>query len=278
MGIYRGLHDESAVVVGNSAAETFYSVEKEAANMSNVEENQSESTKDATLERHHFIEIIPDATVGDTDADEEVSDISARASPLDLDLSVPMISVQIASPVPMSPSEKEGTLCSAMEKYANAWTGNFDIDDVCQQPESVGETEVNVDKKSDAGCEDVDNSDMGDAEDRPLSPTDYTLEDESDMIQPDAEDSFHPMLLDCRAPSPSEFSLLTESTEENDLQRLTHTGVCIPDDVFAIPDPSPSSAEMNMYLAMQYDQFACSQHPDSTNDSALTPGILTPNA
>jgi len=256
------------VIIGNGA-ETCNSVQ-EAWSINNTVEDQPQSTKDAAFERHPCIEIVPDATEGGMDADEEVSFISARVSQLELDL--PMISVQIASPVVMSPSEKEGTLCSAMEKYANAWTGNFDIE------EQTGcKTVVNGGRKTDAICQqersNVDSADVGTEEDRPLSPTDYTLEDESDMIQADAEDAFHPMLLDCRVPSPSEFSLLTESAEENELNRLTHTA--IPDDVFAIPDPSPSSAEMNMYLAMQYDQFACSHHTDSTNDSAGMQGTNT---
>jgi len=256
------------VVIGNGT-ETYNSVQ-EAQSTSNIDEVQLQSTKYSSLERHPFIEVVPDATVDDVDEDEEVSVISARVPQLDLgDLGVPVISVQIASPVVMSPTEKEeGTLCSAMEKYAHAWTGNFDVEDTSQQ--SDYETEVAADVSGQQGCQDVDNADMGDAEDRPLSPTDYTLEDESDMIQPDAEDAFHPILLDCRAPSPSEFSLLTESAEENELHRLTHAAV--PDDVFAIPDPSPSSTEMNMYLAMQYDQFACSHHPDSTNDSSAFSG------
>jgi len=256
------------VITGNGA-ETCDSVQ-EARSINNTDKDQRQSTKDAAFERHPLIEIVPDATEGGVDVDEEVSFISARVSQLDLDL--PVISVQIASPVVMSPSEKEGTLCSAMEKYAHAWTGNFDIE---EQTES--ETEVNDGRKSDGICQqerpDVDSANMGDDDNRPLSPTDYTLEDESDVIQADAEDAFHPILLDCRVPSPSEFSLLTESAEENELNRLTHTA--IPDDVFAIPDPSPSSTEMNIYLAMQYDQFACSHHPDSTNDSAGMSGTNT---
>jgi len=216
----------------------------------------------STMKEHQpLIEVVADAAaVGDADADEEVSVISARV-PQQLDLGLPMISVQIASPVVLSPSEKEeGVLCSAMEKYTNAWTGNFDVADDSQPIDSVDDAE-----KFDVSGRVVD---MGDADDRPLSPTDYTLEDESDMIQSDY--AFRPILqLDCRAPSPSEFSLLTESAEENDLQRLTHAAV--PDDLFAIPDPSPSSAEMNIYLAM-HDQFACSHRLDSANDCAVVPG------
>jgi len=257
--------NDCAVAVGNSG-ETCNDVQDAH---SDVDEVQPHSTKDTAPERPPYIEIVPDATVGAMDADEEVSVISARMSQLDLGL--PMISVQIASPVAMSPTEKEGTLCSAMEKYANAWTGNFDIDEACDQAGRNSEIDADGNKKSDVSCEqghqDVE---MCDVEDRPLSPTDYTLEDESDLNQSDARDAYHPMLLGCRAPSPSEFSLMTESAEENELHRLTYTAV--PDDVFAIPDPSPSSAEMNMYLAMQYDQFACSRHPDDTNHSAVMPG------
>jgi len=243
----------------------------------NAQEAQSNSDKDrpqSVISAAPCIEIVPDATVDAMDADEEVSVISARMPQLDLDLPLPMISVQIASPVVMSPSEKEGALCSAMEKYANAWTGNFDIEEDRQH--ANGNTEIDADYGTKYGmnCQQghqlVDIVDMYDAEDRPLSPTDYTLEDESDMNQMDAQDGYHSMLLDCRAPSPSEFSLLTESAEENELHRLTHTA--IPDDVFAIPDPSPSSAEMNMYLAMQYDHFARSRDPDSTDSSVLVPG------
>ena len=230
--------------------------------------NGGTCTKDTAPERPPCIEIVPDLAVGATDADEEVSLICARKP--QLDLGVPVISVQIASPVVMSPTEKEGTLCSAMEKYAHAWTGNFDIEDEDGQQN----TEIDADdsKTSGVSCpqghQDVDIDDMCDEEDRPLSPTDYTLEDESDINQVDGQDAYHPMLLDCRAPSLSEFSLLTESAEENELHRLTQTA--IPDDVFAIPDPSPSSAEMNIYLAMHYDQFAC--HQDGTNSSVLVPG------
>jgi len=262
----------AAVVVGNSC-KTCNDVQD---TQSNVDENQPQSTKEATAERPPFIEIVPDTTLDATDADEEVSAISARMSQLDLDL--PMISVQIASPVVMSPTEKEGTLCSAMEKYANAWTGNFDIEDGDQQVDGNTEIDADDDKKSGVssqhGHQDVDVSDMCDEEeDRPLSPTDYTLEDESETNQVDIQDNYHPVRLDgCQAPSPSEFSLLTESAEENELHRLTYNAV--PDDVFAIPDPSPSSAEMNIYLAMQYDQLACS-HLDDTNSSVTMPGTDT---
>jgi len=239
---------------------------------SNVDEEHLDSVKDASLKRPPCIKIVPDAAAGAMDADEEVSLISSRVP--QLDLGMPVISVQVASPVPMSPRENEGTLCSAMEKFTNAWTGNFDIED------KVGEQNVEVDasdgKNYDVICQldhqDVDVADMYD-EDRPLSPTDYTLQDESDINQLDAQDAYHPMLLDCRVPSPSEFSLLTESAEENELHRLTHAP--IPDDLFAIPDPSPSSAEMNIYMAMHYDQIACGRQQNITNNSVLMPGTNT---
>ena len=247
--------DDTVAVAGN-ISETCNNVQDA---QSNSEEDQRQSVKDAKPKRPPCIEIIPDAPAGGTDADAEVADISSR-----MDLDLPMISVQVASPMVTSPGEEEGRLCSAMEKYANAWTGKFDIDET----EHVDADDV---KKSDGGSarhgrrDDVDEADLSDADDRPLSPTDYTLEDESDVNQLDGQDAYRPVLSECRAPSPSEFSLLTESAEENELHRLTHNAV--PDDVFAIPDPSPSSAEMNMYLAMQYDQFACGHYPDSTGNS-----------
>ena len=237
------------MIVGNSN-ETCNNVQEAE---SKGDKDQPQHVHDAKPKRPPSIEIAPNAAVDVVDTDAEVADISAR-----MDLDLPMISVQVASPMVMSPGEEEGGLCSAMEKYANAWTGNFYID----------ETDVDG-KKSDVTPsyherqEDADDADLSDGDDRPLSPTDYTLEDESDVNQ----DTYQPMLLDCRPPSPSEFSLLTESAEENELHRLTHNA--IPDDVFAIPDPSPSSAEMNMYLAMQYDQFACGHHPDSAGGTHI---------
>jgi len=242
----------SAVIVGNSS--------ETCNNIQNAQSRSDEVQPQHKPKRPPSIEIAPDATVGATDADAEVADISSR-----MDMDLPMISVQVASPMVISPGEEEGGLCSAMEKYANAWTGNFNID----------ETDVDADdgKKSDVtpsqheSQKDVDDADLSEADDRPLSPTDYTLEDESDVNQLDTQDAYQPMLLDCRAPSPSEFSLLTESAEENELHRLTHNA--IPDDVFAIPDPSPSSAEMNMYLAMQYDHFACGHHPDGAGGTNI---------
>lgn len=216
------------------------------------DEDQPQNRKDAKPKRPPSIELVPDATAAAVDTNAEVADISVR-----MDLDLPMISVQVASPMVMSPGEEEGGLYSAMEKYANAWTGKFDIDET--------DADANKSDVSSSGRgrqEDVDDADVSDVDDRPLSPTDYTLEDEFDVNQLDTHD---PVLLDGRAPSPSEFSLLTESAEENELHRLTQNAV--PDDVFAIPDPSPSSAEMNAYLAMQYDQFACSHHPDSASNS-----------
>jgi len=251
------------VVIGNGA-ETCNSVPE----AHEVDEDQPSQT--TTKELQPLIEIISDAAGDEADAtDEEVSAISARMPPPgELDLDLPQISVQIASPVILSPSDKEeGVLCSAMEKYANAWTGNFDVEDedVSQQMDSVDDAET-------FGVRGGQGMDM---DDRPLSPTDYTLEDESDFIQPET-DAFQ---LDCRAPSPSEYSLLTESTEENDLtQRLIHAAPAMPpEDLFAIPDPSPSSAEMNIYLAM-HDQFACSHRRLENDTNDIMPGILTSNA
>ena len=240
------------MVTGNGS-ETCNSVQ-DAPN--NIDKDQPHSRENAKRHRPPCIEIVPDEAA--VDADAEVADISSR-----MDLDLPMISVQIASPMVMSPGaedEESGGLCSAMEKYANAWTGKFDIDETAAD---AGD-----------GHKDDDEGDVGmseDEDDRPLSPTDYTLEDESDVNQLDSHvdgGAYQPMMLDCRAPSPSEFSLLTESAEENELHRLTHNA--IPDDVFAIPDPSPSSAEMNIYLAMQYDQFACGGHqPDAAGNSGI---------
>lgn len=225
-----------------------------------VDEVHPQQTEDGAPERPPFIDIVPVTAVEPADADAEIADISAR-----MDLGVPAISVQVASPMAVGPGEEEeqeGGLCSAMEKYAHAWTGNFDIEDAEDNGDDGKKCAVNG--RTQQYPEDADNED--DAEDdRPLSPTDYTLEDESDVTQLDGQDVvYHPMLLDCRAPSPSEFSLLTESAEENELHRLTQTAVT--DDVFAIPDPSPSSAEINMYLAMQYDQLERQHHADTASN------------
>jgi len=253
--------NNSVVVTGNSVG-TCNNIQDV---QSNIEKDHTQNTKDATPQRPPCIEIVTDASVGAVNVDDEVSVISGR-----MDLEMPVISVQIASPVVTSPTEKEGTLCSAMEKYAHAWTGNFDF----EEADGNGEIDADDGKKSGViyqqGHQYMDVDDACDAEDRPLSPTDYTLEDESESNQVDSQDVYYPMMLDCRAPSPSEFSLLTESAEENDLRRLTHNA--IPDDVFAIPDPSPSSAEVNMYLAMHYDQVARSHHADTANSSVLMPG------
>lgn len=242
----------SVVVIGSSNQTSHGTQDAQSSD----DKGEVQSTKDAVAERPHVIEIVPVSATDALDVDAEVAAMSAR-----MDLDLPMISVQIASPMVTSP-DKEGDLCLAMEKYANAWTGKFDIDetavdaDDAEKPPGVG---------NELGRpEAADNAELVDVEDRPLSPTDYTLEDaESDVNQLEIQDTYHPVLLDCRAPSPSEFSLLTESAEENELHRLTQNA-----DVFAIPDPSPSSTEMNMYLAMQYDQLACMRHSaDITGNS-----------
>ena len=247
--------------------------ETQSAAASKDRDQPAQSSKDTTTaQRPPFIDIVPHAADGDAaDADEEVAIITAARMSQNTDLGVPAISVQIASPMAASPPEEEGGLCSAMEKYAHAWTGNFDFEEDGDDTGADTEDGKKPDMSYQQGRqEDADNGEVSDEDDRPLSPTDYTLEDESDMNRADTPEVYHPTLLECRAPSPSEFSLLTESAEENELHRITHNAV--PDDVFAIPDPSPSSTEMNMYLAMQYEQFSCSHHPDSTNDSVPMPG------
>ena len=107
----------------------------------------------------------------------------------------------------------------------------------------------------------------GTVEGRPLSPSEYTLEDindnedgEHDRQQTSADalrrrsfDSLSSASLEERAPSPSEYTLITDSMEGS-LEPDRPTMQSIPDDVFAIPEPlAPTSEQdVNVYLEMQY--------------------------
>lgn len=204
--------------------------------------------------------------VEDTDNVQETGAIIVNndIGKLSVGLALPEIAFQAASPTVMSPTEEHGELCLAMEKYAHAW---LDMEEVCEKADAEIKAEEEHDKtissKDDNTCD-------TDAE-RPLSPTDYTLEDDGDLNQVDYEKQFS---LADRVPSPSEYSLLIESAEENELIRITNTA--IPDDVFAIPDPiAPTTCDLSMYLEIQYEKHDLHTEPinsvpsvSGTNSSA----------
>lgn len=186
-------------------------------------------------------------------------------------LALPEIAIQAASPTVMSPTEEGGELSLAMEKYAHAW---LDMEEVCGKADAeIKAEEQKHDSEilatndqlreqtkftsDDQGTCDNDVQDEEETEERPLSPADYTLEDDGDLIQVDDHIDEYQMQYRAqdRAPSPSEYSLLVESAEENELNRITNA--VITDDVFAIPDPiAPSSGDLSMYLEIQYGKHA----------------------
>ena len=173
-------------------------------------------------------------------------------------LALPNIAIQAASPTVMSPTEEhDGELCHAMEKYAQAW---FNMEEVCGIADAEMKAVTEIGDQECHGLPGVDHDvraageiPMDIEEDRPLSPADYTLEDDGELILlgSHTEEYQTPSVLDNRLPSPSQFSLLVESAEENELARITNT--TIPDDVYAIPDPAtPSNGDMSIYFEMQY--------------------------
>jgi len=196
-------------------------------------------------------------------------------------LALPEIAIQVASPMVMSPMEEEGDLYVAMEKYTHSW---IDMEQACEKADAEIKAEElrahehdsssNVDPITSSAVIDAEElfddevqiAEETDDQERPLSPADYTLEDDGDFAQVDDHiDNYQTRFsAEDRAPSPSQYSLLVESTEESDLSRLTST--LIPDDVFAIPEPvAPISRDLSMYLEIQYGKH---EHDIEITDSA----------
>jgi hypothetical protein len=182
-------------------------------------------------------------------------------------LRLPEIAVQTASPMVLSPTEDEVELHAAMDNYnSQAWV---DMDEVCAKADKEVEAEREEQEINNRNSGSQQN--LCEIEVRPLSPADYTLDDDSDL--PQIYDPVADYSTNDRLPSPSQYSLLVDSVEESELIRLTSNA--IPDDVFAIPEPAvpnSNSHDLNMYLECQYGKH--DQDVGVTNDADLVEGTV----
>jgi hypothetical protein len=231
-------------------------------NLANNENRSTVSAEDRQLEAINDISIMISVDAGE-ETHGGCDDLTNNDKALPA-LALPEIAIQAASPTVMSPTEEGGDLSLAMEKYTHAW---LDMEEVCgkadaeiKAEEHKHDIEINATKYTNdeqGTCHNDVQADEEETEERPLSPADYTLEDDGDLIQVDDQIEGYQMQYRAqdRAPSPSEYSLLVESAEENELNRITNA--VITDDVFAIPDPiAPSSGDLSMYLEIQYGKHA----------------------
>ena len=260
--------------------------EEEEKKEVNEEEETEKEVDVQVVESKRIDDVHPNVVVlqVDEEGECETADETRQEGKTALFLAIaPEICIQAASPMLLSPDEEE---MAVTNEFDNTGPTETEMEEICGKLENEG-TGQRLADPAEGSCRNLEDSETVETE-VPLSPTDYSLVEEFDFGKK-FDSGFESSIIDSeimrqsrteeRLPSPTDYTLISESMEGSEMMGMRQPEQTIPEDVFAIPDPTtPSSRDLELYLETNFQasgQPVCDAFHEDLNHTCpqLTAGI-----